>query len=269
MNYRYTLKRHFNFGKSHLDDILPQDVMRRIDKLSNRPSEQQHAYVIARTFFRWALDRNYLTSNPLPARTPRRAVSRDRVLSDEELKSVYTTATEGTDFSSHIVTLLILTGQRRGETAALQRPWIDTQERTITIPTDVAKNHTAHTFPYGDLVEVALECIPHTHETYLFPVRRNRRKDNPATVFNGWSKPKIDFDAKLENVEPWTLHDLRRTFATKHAELGTPIHVTEKLLNHISGSHSGVVAVYQRHTWLPEMREAVERYDTYLSELVS
>ena len=213
MNYRYTLKRHFNFGKSHLDDILPQDVMRRIDKLSNRPSEQQHAYVIARTFFRWALDRNYLTSNPLPARTPRRAVSRGRVLSDEELKSVYTTATEGTDFSSHIVTLLILTGQRRGETAALQRPWIDTQERTITIPTDVAKNHTAHTFPYGDLVEVALECIPHTHETYLFPARRNRRKDNPATVFNGWSKPKIDFDAKLENVEPWTLHDLRRTFA--------------------------------------------------------
>ena len=54
-----------------------------------------------------------------------------------------------------------------------------------------------------------------------------------AVIFNGWSKCKKRFDEGLDDVEPFTLHDLRRTFSSNLAMLGTPIHVTEKLLNHI------------------------------------
>jgi integrase len=66
-------------------------------------------------------------------------------------------------------------------------------------------------------------------------------------------------------VDPFTLHDLRRKFATIHAKIGTPIHVTEKLLNHVSGTISGVAAVCNRHSYLDEMRDAIEQYDGYVS----
>jgi integrase len=64
------------------------------------------------------------------------------------------------------------------------------------------------------------------------------------------------------------LHDLRRTFATVHDKIGTPIHVTEKLLNHVTGSISGVVAVYNRHSYMDEMRHAAAQYDDYIAKLV-
>jgi hypothetical protein len=77
----------------------------------------------------------------------------------------------------------------------------------------------------------------------LFPARG---KDTP---FAGWSKGKPAFDTGCA-IEPWTLHDLRRTCATNLAALGVPVHVTEKFLNHVSGTTGGIVAVYQRHTYI-------------------
>ena len=68
---------------------------------------------------------------------------------------------------------------------------------------------------------------------------------------------------------PWTLHDLRRTFATNLAALGTPIHVTEKLLNHVSGTVSGVVAIYNRHSYMDEMRVAIEKWEKRLAEIAA
>ena len=78
----------------------------------------------------------------------------------------------------------------------------------------------------------------------------------------------MNFDEALEGVHPYTLHDLRRTFSTVHAKLGTPLHVTEKLLNHVSGSISGVAAVYNRHSYLEEMRESVESLEGHTQSLV-
>ncbi|MFD0462509.1 hypothetical protein ACFQY9_12175 [Microvirga aerilata] len=70
-------------------------------------------------------------------------------------------------------------------------------------------------------------------------------------------------------IQPWRLHDLRRTFATGCARLGVPLHVVEKCLNHTSGTFHGVVAVYQRHEFMTERRSAVEVWGAFVSELVS
>ena len=100
---------------------------------------------------------------------------------------------------------------------------------------------------------------------YVFPASRIR--NNTTTTFNGWSKAKSAFDKTLTDVEPWTLHDLRRTFSSSLAALATPIHVTEKLLNHVSGSISGVAAIYNRHSYIDEMREALSTYEDFLSKI--
>ncbi len=77
-----------------------------------------------------------------------------------------------------------------------------------------------------------------------------------------------DFDA-LAGVKDWTLHDLRRTFATGLAALGTPIHVTEKILNHVSGTSGGLVSVYQRHQFWDEQVAAIAAWEGKLANLLA
>jgi len=203
-----------------------------------------------------------------------------------------------------IVKLLILTGQRKNEIASLQFSWMtktdtlhnstkkkstsiamsvtqtgansfsnvatgastiqSTDLWTITIPAEVAKNGREHTFPIGTLACSLLKLQTQSGRevsTLLFPAR-----GSTSVPFNGWSKSKAALD-KASGVTDWTLHDLRRTFATNLARLGTPIHVVEKLLNHSSGTISGVAAVYNRHQFWDEQVEAIEKYDRFLQSL--
>jgi hypothetical protein len=52
------------------------------------------------------------------------------------------------------------------------------------------------------------------------------------------------------------------------ARLGVRLEVTEKLLNHVSGSIGGIVGVYQRHEFMEEMRDAISRYEAWLSNIL-
>ena len=117
------------------------------------------------------------------------------------------------------------------------------------------------------MVTAILERIPRESE-YLFPASRAKARGKLTTSFNGWSKSKETFDKGCE-ISPWTLHDLRRTFATNLAALGTPIHVTEKLLNHVSGTTGGLVGIYQRHAYADEMRTAMLTWEKRLSAIIA
>jgi integrase len=74
---------------------------------------------------------------------------------------------------------------------------------------------------------------------------------------------------RASGVSGWVLHDLRRTFASGLASLGVPIPVVEKLLNHVSGTFSGIVGVYHRYDYAKEMREAVELWEKHIQTLTA
>jgi integrase len=265
IDYQYVLNRHFlpKLRGERLEDISTHTLAAITDKLLDRPSEHTHAQAVARTFFRWAVRRRYLRHSPLEGIQIAQGRSRDRVLDDAELRSVYRLAREyGYPFGT-IVQLLILTGQRRGEIAALRTDWINFKERTLTLPPSITKNGREHTFPFGPVTKTLLEDCP-SFDGVLFPAR-----GNSETTFSGWSKCKFAFDAKLKNVAPWTLHDLRRTFSSGQAALGTPPHVTERMLNHVSGTISGVAAVYNRFQYTDEMREGMKAWEQHLTSAES
>ena len=264
--YTRLLKRHFAFGRRNLAEITRNDISRKLGKIGELPAEQNHAIVAAKIFFRWAVRNGYIDQSPCEGFSPIKQLPRERVLSDHELKTVLRTAFEGNTTFSQIVVLAALTGQRRGEIAALRWEWINTNDRTITLPATITKNKRTHRFPYGDLVGGVLEKIPLQGE-YLFPAARERVRGKPATVFNGWGKPKAAFDRQC-TISNWQLHDLRRTFASNLAALGVSLPTIEKLLNHVSGSFGGIVSVYQRHDWLPEMREAIRAWERWLNTLM-
>ena len=188
--------------------------------------------------------------------------SRSRVLTDAELAAVWTAAGQAEGHFGTIVRLLILTGMRRGECAALQKSWI--RASTISLPGTATKNGRDHAFPIAAVGASLLKAaIPRDGSALLFPAR-----GTTDTPFNGWSKSKVALDTQCK-IEPWTLHDLRRTFATNLAALGTPIHVTEKLLNHVSGTVSGVAAIYNRHAYMDEMRAAIDAWEKRLSVILA
>jgi integrase len=89
----------------------------------------------------------------------------------------------------------------------------------------------------------------------VFSIRRK-----PIKSF-GWMKDQID---KASGVTDWTLHDLRRTVASGLQRLGVRLEVTESVLNHRSGSMSGIVAVYQRHDYAEEKRAALVRWADHI-----
>lgn len=256
-DYTRLLNRHFTFT-SDLHEITRSQVMKAVSRLSQTPSEQEHAYVALRTMMNWCVEAGYLESSPVP-RMRQTSRSRDRILSDEELAAVYKRAKETPYPFGPIIQFLILTGQRRGEIAALRRSWI--ADGIVTFPAGFTKNKREHRLPLSPLALQLIEALPETGDL-LFPSR-----NDPGKPFNGWSKCKARFDADLP-FSDYTLHDLRRTFSSNLARLGVPIHVTEKVLNHASGSIGGIAAVYNRYSYVDEMNDALNQHEGFIKGLL-
>jgi len=254
--YRWLLERHFQLDKKLLE-VSRNDLMSVLEALVQTPSERQHAYVAIRTMMNWCVRHGYLEHSPVPV-LKFASNARERVLSDLELRAVWNRTKEvGYPFGT-IVQLLILTGQRRGEIAGLRRSWVNSD--VVTFPAGFAKNKREHRLPLSSLAQAVIDEID-IETDLLFPSRLDEEKP-----LNGWSKCKRHFDKTLQ-LAPYTLHDLRRTYSSKLAELGVPIYVTEKLLNHVSGTISGVAAVYNRHSYWEEMKQACNQHDRFLSNL--
>ena len=135
------------------------------------------------------------------------------VLSDDELKKVYSTVWHGSSSFHRLITLLLLLGLRKTEVASARWNWFDERTRTLTIPGAFTKNKRTLTVQYGSSVSVILEWTPRLSETYLFPAARDHMRGKPTTFMTGYSDTKRAFDEEC-SVIGWVLHDCRRVVAT-------------------------------------------------------
>ena len=96
---------------------------------------------------------------------------------------------------------------------------------------------------------------------------------NGNFVLNGKDQPFGDHSGAKEKITPairsWTLHDLRRSFASGLQRLGVAPHIVELALNHRSGTFSGVAGIYQRHRYAKEVREAFESWSQHVEGLTT
>lgn len=190
--------------------------------------------------------------------TDYREVSRDRVLTDNELAAIIVAARKMPWPYGGIVEFLALTGQRREEVAQAGSGEIDAEARTWCIPGDRTKNRKAHIVHLSEPAW-ALIC-GHVTGKYIFPT-------SSGHYFQAYSQSKQVLD-ESSGIRGWRLHDLRRTIVSGMARMGIPPHVADKILNHQSGTISGVAAVYQRHEFLVERKDALDRWGAHVAELV-
>ena len=218
------------------------------------------------TLYAWTIAEGLADANPVVG-TNKAAeeISRDRVLSDEELRLVWSYAGEG-DYGA-IIRLLILTGQRREEVAAMGWSELDFDKRLWRIGAERTKNALPHDVPLSD---AALELL----------AAHGRREGRDLVFgsregpFQGWGNAKVALEGRIRanlgeksEMKPWRLHDVRRTAATRMNELGMLPHVVEAVLNHISGHKAGVAGVYNRASYSAEKRQALDLWAEHVLAL--
>ena len=209
--------------------------------------------------YSWAMASGLTEVNPtIGTPKPKAAPPRDRVLSDQELVAIWDAA--GNDDFGRIVRLLVTTGQRRSEVGGMCWTELDLdRSSTWTIPGSRTKNHLEHTLPLPPLAIDIIKTVPEVvGRDLLFGARTDRG-------FTSWAEHKRALDARLgDQVKPWTLHDLRRTCATRLCDIGIEPHVVEQILNHQSGHRRGIVGVYNKSKYTVAVQNAVAAWDRHL-----
>ena len=254
-----------------LADITRKDVHALLDGVADRGSPVMANRMLAylRKLCTWAVERDIIPSSPCQGVSPPSIErSRDRVLSDDELRRVWLACDAiGWPFSP-LFRLLILTGARRDEVGSIRWSELDLKAKTWTLPKERAKNGVEHVVPLSAPALAMIEALPRIEGKagYVFTT-------SGETAVSGFSRAKNRVDAAMaaegSALPPWTLHDLRRSFASGCAALGINLPVIEKLLNHVSGSFGGVAGVYQRHSFAEEKRAAMDIWGRHMAVIAS
>jgi integrase len=243
-------------GRS-LRSISKKDATAFIDKAMKRgPSAGVTAWKVAKAFFGWCEAREDDFPSPVRSiRKPARERSRDRVLDDAELRLTWEAAGVAGGAAGALVKLLILSGARRNEVTELARDEISAD--VIELPGERTKNGLPHTIPITPMIRLVIDTLPSTGKF----------------VLNGTDRAFGDHSGAKEKVapaiRPWTLHDLRRSFASGLQRLGVAPHIVELALNHRSGTFSGVAGIYQRHRYAKEVAEAFAMWSRHIETLTS
>ncbi len=294
-------------GKSDVLELLNDKAARRERRRKGSSEgasvQANRTLTRLRTFCRWCIANDLLAADPTAeVRKPARETPRDRVLSDDEIRAFWQ-GTETLDRSparrtskpikaplperqrpalfGPLFRLLLLTAQRENEVAGMRWSEIDRDKRVWTIPGARSKNGKPHIVHLSGLALEALDRMPRIDGQDLVFSAGGK---NPASGFSH-AKTRLDRlmlardkerliaarkarEAGQAVLEPFTLHDLRRSATTGMAQLGIAPHIADRILNHQAGTIRGVAAVYNRFEYLEERKAALEAWGRYVEALV-
>jgi integrase len=248
-----------------------------------------HALAIGKTMFEWAIGKILydIETSPFerikPAKFIGQKKSRQRILADDELRAVWRAAEQTGAPYGDLVRLLILTGQRLGQVASMQRREVDLDKAVWVTPAEKMKLTKAGEMPHltplsPSAVALLRDLFDNLHHRngYAFTTTGGERP------FSGFSKSKIRLDQLVEKIRqewaaeaggevpepipPWTLHDLRRTVRSGLPPLGVPDVVAEAVLAH---ARPGIAGVYDLYSYEREKRDALDKWGAKVIAIVN
>ena len=260
----YLMKHLRLLHELRIDKIDRREIASRLSAIAEHHGavSADRARSALSALFAWCVTQGIADSNPVIGTTKyAEPSSRDRVLSESELAAVWN-ALPDNDYGS-VVKLLVLTGCRADEIAWLRWSEIDIDGRKISLPGERTKNKRPFTVPLASTVVDILKGIPRRHD-------RDLVFGKGAGGFQGWSKCKAKLGAKL-NIPDWTVHDIRRTVATRMAEEPVSVqpHIIEAVLNHVSGHKGGIAGIYNKATYWLEKRLALDTWANHVTVILA
>jgi integrase len=246
------------WGERRIQDLTKRDVLEVLHAIQERGGgvSTNRTLSILKKLFNWCIDQDIVASSPAASvKRPIKEATRDRVLDDAELKLLWQ-ACDRVQLWGPFVKLLILTGQRRGEVSGMTWDELDLDNGLWSLPAARTKNRRSHEVPLSAAAIAVIREIP---------------RCGPFVLVNGrhhYTRGKAAIDQAFDQeITHWTFHDLRRTAASGMARLGIPVHVTESVLNHRSGTVSGIAAIYNRYDYAEEKRNALEAWARFVLSL--
>ena len=239
-------------GRKPLVELRRADIVELLDDLQNKKGLRAQVNRVRSQILaalNWGIDREYLDTNPAAAIKKRKLeASRDRVLTDDELRAIWCAADGLPDPSRSLVKAWILTGQRRDEVRCMAWSEVDLTRGVWTLPAARNKGKREHEIPFAPAMIALLDGL--------------RRRGLPVFTTDG-TKPyagqkrlKAILDRE-SGVAGWTFHDLRRTASTGMAALHVPQDTIDRVLNHAKSTLAGT---YNRHQYTEEKRRALEAW---------
>ncbi len=255
------------------------DIVERLDAVKRGGGKHaaRHALSAVRKFFNWAAEGERwgvevspcagISDRVIGFRRDRRELKRTRVLSDDELRHLWAAAEGLANPYGSLVKLLAITGQRLNDIASARWSEIDLEKAVLTVPPERYKTATAHEVPLTPRAVRIIEQLPRfAGGRYALTTTAGRRP------ISGTSKMKQRLDLAIaaqnggEPVPAWTLHDIRRTVRTRlTGDCEVEAYIAERVIGHaLPGLHS----VYDQGTHRPQKRDALERWERALLEIV-
>lgn len=270
------------WGKRKAADIAKRDVVVLLEKIIERgsPGMANNTFQIIRKMFNWAVEKDMLLHTPcLGVKLPAPKLSRDRVFSEQEIKTFWKNL-DGCSISTEgkaALKLILITAQRPGEVIGMHTNEIDGE--WWTIPPKRAKNGKAHRVYLTNLafevINGAIQSakqpsdIPKDKEYsgFVFPSphRAKEQSINPSALAVAVGR-NLAQDANKFNLEHFTPHDLRRTAATFMAESGEMDEVIDAILNH---AKQGIIKVYNQYRYSREKQKALEAWERKLTSITT
>ena len=265
-----TIKRTFErlvkpaIGKVGIYDIRRSHVVAMLDNIADEsgPVMADRTLAYLRKAFNWRATRDDEFQPPIAkgmARTKPKELARDRVLADDEIRDLWAALDEidGPACYAAYIRFLLYTAARRTEASAMQ--WAELDGDVWTVPAERYKTKQKHAVPLSKRARQLIGKAPDAAALFVFST------DGGKTALSGYSKAKSILDAKIAElrrkgagrkpIDPWTLHDLRRTARSLMSRANVSADHAERAIGHVI---AGVRGVYDRHDYLDEKREAFE-----------
>ncbi|WOE74659.1 tyrosine-type recombinase/integrase [Alterisphingorhabdus coralli] len=251
------------FGERDVKQVTRADILEAVDAAVERGSNYQANRLVSytRRMFNWFVERGIVEASPMiGVKAPRREKPRDRVMSDDELKRVIQACREEPFPFGPYILILMATAQRRSEVANMRWSEINFDNQVWEICAERSKNGKPHNVSLTPFAISILKALPRFIDCDLvFTTTR-------TTPISGITKMHKRI-CENSGTTGWRLHDLRRTAATNMAKMKIPPHEIERVLNHVSGTISGVAAVYNRYGYEDEKRDALVKWGEFLEQL--
>ena len=230
-------------------DIRRRTVAELLDHIADQHGSAMSNYVLATlsSIMNWYQSRDEDYVSPIVKGMGNgKPKSRDRVLSENEIRRLWQAADESGRYGA-LLKLLLLTAQRRDKVASMR--WDDLSDGVWTIRTEAREKGNPGKLKLPPLALAIIAEQPRlANSPYIFP-------GSLKGHFRNFADSKAELDERLTDMPPWRLHDLRRTARSLMAEAGVQRDIAERVLGHSVG---GVEAVYDRHTYDAEKAKALE-----------
>jgi len=254
------------WGKRRAKDIRRADVIAMLDEVAERgPIAANRLLAATRKMFNFAIERDLLEVNPChKVKAPGQEASRDRVLTDDEIRQFWNglESVKADPQCRAALKLVLATGQRSGEVVGMRGDEVD--GAWWTIPARRAKNGVQHRVPLNAPAKEILAALKPIDGWYFpSPIRKDGEPASIAANALSHVMKRWRDDSDMPHA---TVHDLRRTAATRLGMAGTSRHVIGLILNH---KQSGVTSVYDRASYDAPKRRALEKWGRELQRIIA